>query len=105
MNSLTPGWEDPGAPLANNLQFYHDVLNVMKTEYCVDQARIFIAGVSSGAQFIEHIACLDGDTLGQVTAEPGSADQGGPTNFREAPRARHTHGANRTAHTDSAERD
>ncbi|HEX3695504.1 MAG TPA: hypothetical protein VH374_08935 [Polyangia bacterium] len=74
MKSITAGWEGQPQPLGENLQYYHDVLNVMKTEYCVDEARIFIAGVSSGAQFIEHIACLDGDTLWQVTAVSGYID-------------------------------
>jgi poly(3-hydroxybutyrate) depolymerase len=96
MNSLTPGWEDPGAPLTNNLQFYHDVLNVMKTEYCVDQARIFIAGVSSGAQFIEHIACLDGDTLWQVTSVSGYVDQGVTMNCKGTPPVLATQGATET---------
>jgi poly(3-hydroxybutyrate) depolymerase len=96
MNSLTPGWEDQGAPLTNNLQFYHDVLDVMQTEYCVDEARIFIAGVSSGAQFIEHIACLDGDKLWQVTSVSGYVDQGVTMGCKGTPAVLATQGATET---------
>ena len=93
MKSLDKGWEGQPQPLAKNLQFYHDVLNVMRTEYCIDEARIFIAGVSSGAQFIEHIACLDGDTLWQVTAVSGFVDQGVDMNCKGTPPVLITQGA------------
>ncbi len=103
LKSLSQGWEGQPQPLAENLQFYHDVLNVMKTEYCVDQARIFIAGVSSGAQFIEHIACLDGDTLWQVTAVSGVVDQGVTMNCKGTPPVLVTQGANEPYSGDSVD--
>jgi poly(3-hydroxybutyrate) depolymerase len=69
MKSLpaSPGWEG-AAVLESNITFYTDVLAAMKSNYCIDENRIFIAGVSSGGQFIEYLACRFGDTLWQVTA-------------------------------------
>ncbi|MEA2696929.1 MAG: polyhydroxybutyrate depolymerase [Myxococcales bacterium] len=103
MKSLSQGWEGQPQPLAENLQFYHDVLNVMRTQYCVDEARIFIAGVSSGAQFIEHIACLDGDTLWQVTVVSGVVDQGVTMNCKGTPPVLLTQGANEPYSGDSVD--
>ena len=87
------GWEGQPEPLTRNLQFYHDVLDVMKNEYCVDQARIFIAGVSSGGQFIEQIACRDGASLWQVTAVSAYVDQGADTGCMGTPPVLVTQGA------------
>jgi polyhydroxybutyrate depolymerase len=67
MKSLSDGWEQ--APiLEQNITFFQDVVALMKNEYCIDENRIFVAGVSSGGQFVEHLACRFGDSLWQVTA-------------------------------------
>jgi polyhydroxybutyrate depolymerase len=39
----------------------------MKNEYCVDENRIFVAGVSSGGQFVNHLSCRFGDWLWAVS--------------------------------------
>jgi polyhydroxybutyrate depolymerase len=67
MKSIGQGWEQ-GEVLEKNVTYWQDVLAVMKDEYCIDESRIFIAGVSSGGQFIEHLTCRFGDTLWQTTA-------------------------------------
>jgi poly(3-hydroxybutyrate) depolymerase len=64
--SLAAGWEQ-SAVLEPNITFFNDLVALMKNEYCVDENRIFIAGVSSGGQFIEHLTCRYGDWLWQVT--------------------------------------
>jgi poly(3-hydroxybutyrate) depolymerase len=68
MKSLpaSPGWEQANV-LEPNITFFNDVLALIKDEYCIDQNRIFVAGVSSGGQFVEYLACRYGDTLWQVT--------------------------------------
>jgi polyhydroxybutyrate depolymerase len=76
--SLSDGWEGTPEPLASNLQFFEDLVALMKNEYCVDENRIFVAGVSSGGQFIEYLACRYGDWLWQVT--PVSASVVGAAN-------------------------
>lgn len=85
--SLQAGWEGQPQPLTENLQFYHDILAAIKEEYCVDQLRIFIAGVGSGGQFVEQIACQDGKSLWQVTAVSADVDQGADTGCRGTPPA------------------
>jgi poly(3-hydroxybutyrate) depolymerase len=64
--SLAAGWEQ-AAVLQSNLQFFEDLVALMKNEYCVDENRIFVAGVSSGGQFVEYLTCRYGDWLWQVT--------------------------------------
>jgi polyhydroxybutyrate depolymerase len=67
MKSLSQGWEQQEI-LEANISYWQDVLALMKSEYCIDENRVFIAGVSSGGQFIEHLTCRFGDTLWQTTA-------------------------------------
>jgi poly(3-hydroxybutyrate) depolymerase len=67
MKSISDGWEQQ-AVLEQNITYWQDVLALMKNEYCIDESRIFIAGVSSGGQFIEHLTCRFGDQLWQTTA-------------------------------------
>jgi polyhydroxybutyrate depolymerase len=67
MKSISDGWEQ-GAVLEQNITYWQDVLAHMKAEYCIDESRVFIAGVSSGGQFIEHLTCRFGDMLWQTTA-------------------------------------
>jgi polyhydroxybutyrate depolymerase len=67
MKSISDGWEQ-AAVLEQNVKYWQDVLALMKDEYCIDENRVFIAGVSSGGQFIEHLTCRFGDTLWQTTA-------------------------------------
>lgn len=67
MKSISDGWEQ-GEVLEQNITYWQDVLAHMKAEYCIDESRVFIAGVSSGGQFIEHLTCRFGDKLWQTTA-------------------------------------
>jgi polyhydroxybutyrate depolymerase len=64
--SLAAGWEQ-AAVLEPNITFFNELVALMKNEYCVDENRIFVAGVSSGGQFVEHLTCRFGDWLWQVT--------------------------------------
>jgi poly(3-hydroxybutyrate) depolymerase len=66
MKSISDGWEQ-NAVLEDNITYWQDVLALMKDEYCIDESRIFIAGVSSGGQFVEHLTCRFGDMLWQTT--------------------------------------
>jgi len=66
MKSISAGWEQSDV-LEQNITYFQDVLELMKTEFCIDESRVFVAGVSSGGQFVEHLTCRFGDTLWQVT--------------------------------------
>jgi poly(3-hydroxybutyrate) depolymerase len=67
MKSISDGWEQSEV-LEQNVTFFEDVLALMKNEFCIDENRIFVAGVSSGGQFVEHLTCRFGDQLWQTTA-------------------------------------
>jgi poly(3-hydroxybutyrate) depolymerase len=66
MKSISDGWEQSEV-LEDNITYFQDVMAKMKAEYCIDESRIFIAGVSSGGQFTEHLTCRFGDQFWQVT--------------------------------------
>jgi polyhydroxybutyrate depolymerase len=58
---------------------------LMKAEYCVDESRIFVAGVSSGGQFVEHLACHYGDWLWAVSPIAAFVDKGVDLGCKGAP--------------------
>jgi poly(3-hydroxybutyrate) depolymerase len=84
MKSISQGWEQ--APvLQQNITFFQDVVALMKNEYCIDENRIFVAGVSSGGQFVEHLACRFGDWLWQVTPVSASVVNAANMNCKGTP--------------------
>ncbi len=91
MKSISQGWEG-AAVLEQNVTYFRDVLALMKSEYCVDENRIFIAGVSSGGQFIEHLTCRFGDTLWQVTPVCASVVRAATMNCKGTPPVLVIHG-------------
>jgi polyhydroxybutyrate depolymerase len=92
MKSLSTGWEDNPFPLNANLKFFADVMTVMKNEYCVDENRVFVAGVSSGGQFVEHLACKFGDQLWAVVPLSAYVDAGVDVACQGAPAQLIIHG-------------
>ncbi|MDC0722446.1 alpha/beta hydrolase family esterase [Nannocystis bainbridge] len=56
------GWEGDGEREIN-AEFFTAVLDRMVGEYCVDEARVFAAGTSSGAHFVNILGCRFGDRL------------------------------------------
>jgi polyhydroxybutyrate depolymerase len=88
MKSFGVGWE--GSTLEQNVTFFNDVMAFMKSQFCIDENRIFIAGVSSGGQFTDVLSCRYGDTLWQVT--PVSAAALNPGNCKGTPPALIIHG-------------
>lgn len=91
MKSISDGWEQ-NAVLEQNVTFYRDVLALMKAEYCVDESRIFVAGVSSGGQFVEHLTCRFGDELWQVTPVSASVVNAANQNCKGTPPVLVIHG-------------
>jgi len=88
MKSFGTNWES--ATLNQNVQFWQDVFALMKSDYCVDENHVFIAGVSSGGQFINILSCRFGDQLWQTTAV--SASNNNPGNCKGTPAALIIHG-------------
>jgi len=91
MKSFSDGWEGSDV-LEQNIKFWQDVLALMKSEYCIDESRIFIAGVSSGGQFIEYLSCRFGDTLWQTTAVSASVVNAANMNCKGTPPVLVIHG-------------
>jgi poly(3-hydroxybutyrate) depolymerase len=91
MKSISDGWEQ-SAVLEQNITYFQDVLALVKKEYCIDENRIFIAGVSSGGQFIEHLTCRFGDTLWQTTAVSASVVKAADMNCKGTPPVLVIHG-------------
>lgn len=56
------GWEGDGEREIN-VEFFNSVLNAMVAGYCVDEGRVFAAGTSSGAHFVNILGCRFGDRL------------------------------------------
>ena len=73
MKSITAGWEQ-AAVRQRNLQYFIEVVAMMKKEYCVDESRVFAAGTSSGAAFANIVGCKAGDLLRVVSPVAGPAD-------------------------------
>jgi polyhydroxybutyrate depolymerase len=84
MKSFSDGWEQ-AAVLQQNIKYFTDVVALMKAEYCVDESRIFVAGVSSGGQFVEYLACRYGDWLWQVTPVSASVVNAANMNCKGTP--------------------
>lgn len=89
MKSISAGWEQAEV-LEKNITYFQDVLAVMKAEYCIDESRVFVAGVSSGGQFVEYLTCRFGDTFWQVT--PVSASVVAKTSCKGTPPVLVIHG-------------
>jgi polyhydroxybutyrate depolymerase len=83
--SIGAGWEYPLALLEPNIKFFEDTVALMKNEYCVDEHRIFVAGVSSGGQFVNHLSCRFGDWLWAVSPIAAYVEPAVKVNCKGAP--------------------
>ena len=83
--SIGAGWEYPLPLLDPNVKFFEDTVALMKSEYCVDEHRIFVAGVSSGGQFVNHLSCRFGDWLWAVAPIAAYVEPAVKVNCQGAP--------------------
>jgi len=65
------GWDD----FDLNSTFFEAVLDQMVSAYCVDTARVFVAGTSSGAHFSNVLGCRFGDRLAATAPVAGYLPQ------------------------------
>ncbi len=56
------GWEGDGEREIN-VEFFEKVLDDVVASGCVDESRVFVAGTSSGAHFVNVLGCRFGDRL------------------------------------------
>lgn len=64
------GWEGEGERELN-VEFFQKVLDELSATACVDEARVFAAGTSSGAHFVNILGCRFGDRLLAVAPVAG----------------------------------
>lgn len=64
------GWEGTGEREIN-VQFFEELRAHIEATYCIDTRRVFAAGTSSGAHFVNILACRFGDRLLAVAPVAG----------------------------------
>lgn len=70
LGQTAPGWDDDGRDIA----FARALLDWLRASYCVDDARVFSAGVSMGGYFSNQVGCELSDRIRAVASIIG----GGP---------------------------
>ncbi|KAK5076195.1 hypothetical protein LTR64_006327 [Lithohypha guttulata] len=60
-NGYEEHWQGPSyaVPGIDDLQFTTDLLAHLRTEYCIDDERIYASGKSNGGGFVDTLACSD----------------------------------------------
>lgn len=90
--SISPGWEYPVVYLPQNVKYVQDLIELMKNEYCVDDSKIFVSGVSSGGHFTHHLACQLGDRLWAAIPIAAYLEPAARTDCKGAPPQLHIRG-------------
>lgn len=62
MKSTGEGWEQDEVR-EQNVDFFEAVLDSVRSEACIDESRVFVAGTSSGAHFSNILGCRFGEQL------------------------------------------
>ena len=86
-SAVEGGWDDARE---DNVGFFEAVLEIARSEYCIDESRVFVAGASSGASFANLLACRFGDRL--LATAPVSGALPESENCRGTPSAIVLHG-------------
>ena len=90
--SISAGWEYPVVYLPQNVKYVEDLIALMKSEYCVDESRIFVSGVSSGGHFTHHLSCQLGDRLWAAIPIAAYLEPAAMTNCKGFPAQIHIRG-------------
>lgn len=64
------GWEGAGERELN-VSFFEQVLDQILESHCIDTSRVFVAGTSSGAHFVNILGCRFGDRLAAISPVAG----------------------------------
>ena len=64
------GWEGDGERELN-VEFFEKVLDQVQATACIDLDRVFVAGTSSGAHFVNILGCRFGDRLQAIAPVAG----------------------------------
>ena len=63
---------------AHDVPFFDALLAQVENDYCVDEARVFATGHSSGGFFSNELGCRRGDVLRAIAPVSGGGPFGGP---------------------------
>src|SRR5205814_5557265 len=56
----------PLSSQADDIGFIRDILDRMDAEFCIDDARVYSSGISSGAAMSERLACALQDRIAAI---------------------------------------
>ncbi len=61
----------PGAEGQEELRFFHDLLDHLANQLSLDPARIYVTGISNGAQMTHRLGCEMGDQIAAIAPVSG----------------------------------
>jgi polyhydroxybutyrate depolymerase len=90
IKSVGAGWETDTRE--QNLTLFNTVFAAVKNDYCVDENRVLAAGTSSGASFVNILACRLGNQLRVVSPVAGTLANNERANCKAPPALVMVHG-------------
>lgn len=100
-SSTEGGWEGDGER-EGNVTFFEQVRDTVLDEFCIDEKRVFVAGTSSGAHFVNVLGCRFGDELLAIAPVAGYLPE---QNCKGYPAALVIHGVDDNLQTGETARD
>ena len=71
-------WDAYSAPAQNaDLTFSRDVINALKSQYAIDNSRIYALGHSQGGFFSFYLGMVEANTISAIAMQASAAPQGG----------------------------
>ncbi len=74
------GWNDLCG--GYDMVFFDNMLSAIKTTYCVDPKRVFVAGFSWGGDFVTALTCCRGNQIRGVSAASCSDEFSNPADYK-----------------------
>ena len=63
--------------------FFDQIVQTLEDEYCIDTARVFVAGVSNGAYFANQLGCFRGGSIRGISSVSGGGPSGPAQDYDE----------------------
>lgn len=77
-SNLGVGWDDSCS--GYDMPFFDNMLDYLKSNYCIDTERVFASGFSWGCDYVTALACCRGNKIRGVSAVACSDDFSDPAN-------------------------
>jgi polyhydroxybutyrate depolymerase len=78
-------WNYPGLDGADDIAFMRDLLDRIEADLCIDQAWVFVTGMSNGAAFSSFVACAMPDRITAIAPVAATAYPNSCTTDRAIP--------------------